>query len=44
MRGLTETVFSGAYLSGIEDMLELKWSISYSRSKLSNLEKALDIF
>ena len=44
VHGLTVTVFSGAYLSSIEDMLELKWSISDSRSKLSNLEKALDIF
>ena len=44
MRGLTPTVFSGAYLSSIEDMLELKSSISDSRLNLSKLEKALDIF
>ena len=43
MRGLTVTVFRGAYLSSIESMLELKWSISGSRLKLSNLEKALNI-
>ena len=42
MRGLTVTVFRGAYLSSIKDMLELKWSISESRLKLSKLEKALD--
>ena len=43
MRGLTVTVFSRAHLSSIEDMLQLKWSISDLRSKLSNLEKALYI-
>ena len=44
VRGLTPTVFSGVYLSSIEDMLELKSSISDSRLNLSKLEKALDIF
>ena len=43
MRGLTVIVFREAYLSNFEDMLELKWSISNSRLKLSKLEKALDI-
>ena len=38
-RGFTVTVFRVAYLSSINDMLELKWSISESRSKLSILEK-----
>ena len=42
-RGFTVTVFRGAYLSSINDILELKWSISESRLKLSILEKALDI-
>ena len=44
VRGLTVTVFNGAYFSNNEDILELKWSISNSISNLSNLEKALDIF
>ena len=43
VRGFTVTVFRGAYLSSINDILELKWSISESRLKLSILEKALDI-
>ena len=43
MQGLTVTVFSGTYLSSIEDMLKLQWSISDSKLKFSKLEKALDI-
>ena len=43
VRSFTVTVFRGAYLSSINDVLELKWSISESRLKLSILEKALDI-
>ena len=43
VRGFTITVFRGAYLSSINDILELKWTISESRLKLSILEKALDI-
>ena len=43
VRGFTVTVFRGAYLSSINDMLELKWSISKSRSKFFISEKALDI-
>ena len=43
VRGFTVTVFRGAYLSSINEILELKWSISESRLKLSVLEKALDI-
>ena len=42
VRGFTVTVFRGAYLSSINDMLELKWSISELRLKLPILEKALD--
>ena len=43
VRGFTVTVFRGAYLSSINNILELKWSISESRLKLSILEKALDL-
>ncbi len=34
VHGFTVTVFRGAYLSSINDVLELKWSISESRLKL----------
>ena len=43
VHSLTITVFRGAYLSSINDMLELKWSIIESRLKLSILEKAMDV-
>ena len=42
VRDGTFTVYRGAYLSSINDILELKWPISESRLKLSILEKALD--
>ena len=43
VRGFTVSVFRGAYLSSINDVLELEWSISESRLNLSILEKAVDI-